>query len=212
MSDFERPGETTVPPNLRENFDEPISDQSSWPDERLVSECLKGNDLAWSVLVDRYKALVFSVPVRFGLPADASKEVFQEVWLSLLSELRNIRDPRALVAWLAQTAWHKCMHSKRTTVRHTGIPLEPQPDMVIDPAALPEEWMEEIEQEQVMREAIAALPSRCARMIQMLFFDMPTVPYQEVAAELKLAVGSIGLVRRRCLDRLKVELKKRGIA
>ena len=36
----------------------------TWPDKRLVDECLKGNDQAWGVLVDKYKNLVFSA-VRF---------------------------------------------------------------------------------------------------------------------------------------------------
>lgn len=200
-----------VPTHFDGDYDDTTNDQSAWPDERLVAECLNGSDQAWSILVDRYKALVFSVPIRFGLQPDAAREVFQEVWLSLLSELPAIRDPRALVGWLARTAWHKCMHWKRTANRHPASQTEPTFDTVVDPAILPTVWIEEIEQEQAMRDAIATLAPRCAKLIEMLFFELPAAPYEEVAAKLGLAIGSIGFIRRRCLDRLKAQLKKRGI-
>src|SRR5919198_4559138 len=90
------------------------SDEIAWTDERLVEECLKGSEKAWSALVDKYKGLIFSIPVRFGLPPDGATEVFQEVCLSLLSELPNLRQPKALPAWLIQTAWHKCIRWKRS--------------------------------------------------------------------------------------------------
>jgi len=210
-ANIDHPGEATFPPNVRKSHDGQSNDQASWPDERLVGECLKGSDQAWSILVDRYKALVFSVPVRFGLGPEAAKEVFQEVWLSLLSELPTFREPRALVAWLSRTAWHKSMHWKRASNRNSTIQGDPDANAVIDPAILPEAWMEEIEQEQAMRDAIAALPPRCAKLIEMLFFDVPAAPYEAVAAKLSLAIGSIGFIRKRCLDSLKAQLKRRGI-
>ena len=208
---FDHLGEATLPPNLRQDHDGLFDGQSSWPDDRLVRECLAGSDQAWSILVDRYKALVYSVPVRFGLQQEAAKEVFQEVWLSLLSELPTIREPRALVAWLARTAWHKCMHWKRASNRTSALQTESQADTVVDPAMLPEAWMQAIEEEQAMRDAIAGLQPRCSKLIEMLFFEVPARPYQEVAARLNLATGSIGFIRKRCLDRLKAQLKKRGI-
>jgi DNA-directed RNA polymerase specialized sigma24 family protein len=54
------------------------------------------------------------------------------------------------------------------------------------------------------------MPERCERMIQMLFFETPSRPYEEVAQELGLAIGSIGFIRGRCLAQLKKRLEKRG--
>jgi len=33
-----------------------------WDDTRLVKECLRGNEQAWSLLIDKYKALIYSIP------------------------------------------------------------------------------------------------------------------------------------------------------
>jgi DNA-directed RNA polymerase specialized sigma24 family protein len=62
----------------------------------------------------------------------------------------------------------------------------------------------------MVREALAQLPPRCREMIELLFFEQPPVPYNEVARRLNLATGSIGFIRGRCLKRLKKLLQEKG--
>jgi hypothetical protein len=47
-------------------------------------------------------------------------------------------------------------------------------------------------------------------MIELLFFEQPPTPYHEVARRLKLATGSIGFIRGRCLQGLKKILAESG--
>jgi hypothetical protein len=47
-------------------------------------------------------------------------------------------------------------------------------------------------------------------MIELLFFQHPPLPYADVAERLKLARGSIGFIRGRCLKRLKKALEEKG--
>jgi RNA polymerase sigma factor (sigma-70 family) len=62
----------------------------------------------------------------------------------------------------------------------------------------------------MVREAITQLPDRCREMIELLFFEIPPMPYEEVARRLNLAKGSIGFIRGRCLKRLKKLLEQKG--
>jgi DNA-directed RNA polymerase specialized sigma24 family protein len=48
-------------------------------------------------------------------------------------------------------------------------------------------------------------------MIGMLFYADPPVPYQDVASRLGLAVGSIGFIRGRCLQKLQKLLESEGL-
>jgi DNA-directed RNA polymerase specialized sigma subunit len=59
---------------------------------------------------------------------------------------------------------------------------------------------------------VAALPARCQRLMQMLFFEEPARPYQEVAQRLRIAEGSIGFIRQRCLQRLRKQLLETGFS
>ena len=86
---------------------------SDWTNTRLVEECLRGNEQAWHVLVDRYKNLIYSIPLRYGVPHQDAADIFQRVCLDLFNELPRLRDAEALQAWLIRVTTHKCYHWKR---------------------------------------------------------------------------------------------------
>src|SRR5580658_5904877 len=93
----------------------------TWTEDRLVKECLRGNEEAWSALVDRYKNLVYSIPLKYGITGDDSSDIFQAVFFELLSHMSEIRQPKALPMWLIQTASRKCIALKRGNSRFTAL-------------------------------------------------------------------------------------------
>jgi RNA polymerase sigma factor (sigma-70 family) len=180
-------------------------------DEHLVSQCVSGDQKAWSALIDKYKNLIYSIPIKLGMYQDAA-DIFQSVCVDLLKELPKLRDPRALPKWLIQTCYHKCLHHKKAAARHVQFDEEEGKPQVADnvTSALPEEMLSQLEREQGLRNALAELSPRCAQMIRILFFEIPPRPYQDVAKQLGLATGSIGFIRGRCLTHLKKQLEKMG--
>lgn len=182
-----------------------------WPDRRLVSECLAGNQEAWSVLVDKYKNLIYSIPVKYHFSQDDASDVFQAVCLELLAELPKLRNPEALPKWIIQVTAHKCLHGKKYAQRtETVDPNDPAFDQSTPAEA--ESVLHEAEEEQKIRQVMSDLPERCQRLVHMLFFEEPARPYQEVARELGIAQGSIGFIRQRCLDRLRKKLLEAGFS
>lgn len=184
---------------------------ASWPDERLVSECLKGKEQAWSALIDKYKNLIYSVPVKMGMHDEAA-DIFQAVCLDLLSDLPRLREPRALPKWLMQACYHKCLQYRRKSQKHLAAPEAEAEDIPADAehAPLPDHMLCELQKEQLVRDALTELSPRCEQMVRMLFFENPPRSYQEIARELDLATGSIGFIRGRCLEKLKKYLEKMG--
>jgi len=180
-------------------------------DEQLVRDCIDGKHEAWSQLIDKYKNLIFSVPIKYGFSRDEAADIFQEVCLGLLSELKTVREPRALPKWLLTVTAHKCFHRKRLSRRLVSMDSEvlELPRIEVPPEAL--EIVAEAEREQGLREAMSDLSSRCRRLIEMLFFEQPSRPYSEVAQTLGLAVGSIGFIRQRCLEKLRKKVEELGI-
>jgi RNA polymerase sigma factor (sigma-70 family) len=136
--------------------------------------------------------------------------VFQAVCLDLLSDLHNLREPRALPKWLMQTTYHKCLlWKKQRLTLFEDIRTTEESDV---PAGekLPDDLLQQLQREQLLRETIGGLPPRCARMVRMLFFEDPPRPYQEIAKELGIATGSIGFIRGRCLKKLRQQLEAEG--
>ena len=177
-------------------------------DEELVAACLEGSQPAWTALIDRYKHLIYSVPLKYGLSREDAADVFQTVCIELCANLPKLREAGALRGWLVTVASHQCFHWKRRARRFEPGPTDPDTLRSEEEAA--GAVMEQAQQEQILRQAIDSLPPRCARMIRLLFFDDPPRPYAEVARELGLAVGSIGFIRGRCLEKLRQKLLELG--
>jgi RNA polymerase sigma factor (sigma-70 family) len=182
------------------------SQETRWSDSRLMRECLRGNESAWSALIDKYKNLIFSIPIKYGFSEEDSADIFQSVCLDLLAELPRIRQPNALGGWLIQVTRNKCFHRKREQTHH--------PTEEIDEQKLPEAGeqtdaiISQVQEEQRLRQILLELSPRCRQLVHLLFFAAPARPYQQVAQELGLATGSIGLIRRRCLDKLRQRLER----
>jgi RNA polymerase sigma factor (sigma-70 family) len=181
-----------------------------WTNSRLVQECLRGNEEAWNMLVDRYKNLIYSIPLRYGLPPQDAADIFQAVCLDLFNEMARLRDAEALQAWIVRVTSHKCYHWKRQNVPANSELDELGMDGLSADSPAATEMMADLEREQLVRESIEMLPPRCREMITLLFFEHPPQPYNEVAEKLGLARGSIGFIRGRCLKRLKRILQDKG--
>ena len=180
-------------------------------DEDLVRECIEGSDDAWSFLFDKYRNMIFSIPLKYGMSGDEASEILQEVFLKLLSELPRLREPRALPAWLMRITANECCHLIKKQRRLFSVQVETG---IGELTAAPEAGntiLEEVRQEQLLRDTIADQAPRCRRLIEMLFFSSPVVPYERVAALLGVAKGSIGFIRMRCLERLRRRLQERGV-
>jgi len=180
-----------------------------WNDVRMVKECLAGKEEAWSLLIDKYKALIFSIPVKYGLPQHEAAEVFQATCTELLVRLPELREPRALPKWLMQVAYHQCHRWKRQQQRLVSRDGDADLPVPATPA-IAEQLVQQIQEEQMVREAMTSLSPQCRRLVELLFFETPARPYNEIARELGLAVGSIGFTRQKCIDRLRARLDQLG--
>lgn len=179
-------------------------------DSYLVKECLRGNEAAWSALIDKYKRLIYSVPVKYQAGQEDAADIFQAVCLELFSELPKLRKVESLRSWLITVTNHKCLHWKQKQQTTETVSSDPDgsDDRPDENAAVPQDLFEELEREQILRDAMARLSPRCQEMIRLLFFETPVLPYAEVAQRLGLATGSIGFIRGRCLKRLEQLLQE----
>lgn len=180
-------------------------------DISLIRGCLDGSEQAWADLIGRYKNLIFSIPIRTGISPDDATDIFQAVCLDLLSQLPKLRQPQALPRWLAQVTYHKCLRWKADRDRFSGNAKDEEADLSGSMEEIPETLLYELERSQKIRQILLELEPRCRRLIETLFFESPVRPYREVAQSLGLALGSVGPVRERCLDRLRRLFERAGL-
>jgi RNA polymerase sigma factor (sigma-70 family) len=168
----------------------------------LVTHAARGDRDAWAEIVERYAPLVWSICTRFKLSSADTQDVGQTVWLRLVEQLGELREPAALPGWLATTTRRECFRvmtaARRSGQRRTRLDEALQ---FVDDTAIDEEILL-AERNAALPEALAELPSRCQQLLSMLLTDPPH-SYAEISRALHIPIGSIGPQRARCLDRLR---------
>lgn len=179
-------------------------------DATLVSRCLRGEEAAWTTLVNRYQRLVYAIVLRMGFDEHGAADVFQTVFARLVAHLSRIEDPRRLQAWIVTTAKREALLQRQRGLRTVSMTRSDDPDDetpdwdVADDAPLPEEVLAELQQLDLVRRGVDKLDVRCRKLLLLLFRDGDEkVPYEDVARQMDMSVGSIGPTRARCLGKLR---------
>lgn len=188
------------------------------PDEELLSACLRGEAAAWDTLIERYAPLIYSIPLKYGLPDADAADVFQSVCVTLFEKLGTIRDPKRLPAWIITTttreSWATRKRSRRLSTSAAAVQAgdaAPLLDDLTDPGPLPEEELLALERQALVRVALERLSTACQKMLTTLFNDRdPPTSYLELAERLGMPPNSIGPTRARCLNRLRALVEASG--
>jgi RNA polymerase sigma factor (sigma-70 family) len=177
----------------------------------LVRSAASGDKAAWTMLVEHFSGLVWSIARAHRLGSADAEEVFQITWLRLTENMSRLNDPERVGAWLATTARNESLKvirlGARTTVTDSPYVLdqpseEESPETVLLEA---EEDAARLRRARQLWSAFQQLPGRCQQLLRMLIAS-PAPSYTEIATMLDIAVGSIGPTRGRCLQRLRTLL------
>lgn len=182
-------------------------------DGELLQGCRDGNRQAWEQLIQQYERLVYSIPLNYGLSVDDAADIAQITFTIFMQSVDTLADDSRLGSWLATVAkrhsWRLIERRRREHVQESEDLLE-SATLLADPKSKrPLERWENIEW---LERGLAQLDDRCEQLLLALYFAPEQPSYAEVAAELGLAVGSIGATRARCLQRLKELLTENGSA
>ena len=182
------------------------TDRSS--DAELTTRCAKGDASAWNELVQRYRQLIYSIPRRMGLDPSDADDVFQTTFTRLAERIDSLNEPSKIQAWLVTTARREALRAAGRRVAVLSPEEMPEP---VDPAELPSEELERLQDQMLVRRALEKLGGPCRELLEKLYArrdDERGNTYEIVAKELGLSLGSIGPTRMRCLRKLLSEFRK----
>lgn len=170
----------------------------------MMNAARAGSEDALGQIVTELSPLLWHVARAAGLSSGEAEDVVQTVWMRLLSHLDGIRTSAALASWLVVTtrreAWRvRAVGRRQLPADHDWLAALP------DTGPGSEEQVIIDDQRRALWVAIGQLSRRCQELLRIIAF-VPRPDYQAVAAELGMAVGSIGPTRGRCLAKLRAIL------
>jgi RNA polymerase sigma factor (sigma-70 family) len=177
--------------------------RDSAPNAHIVTAAARGDEASWQRIVERYSSLLWAVTRTHRLNGSDADDVVQTTWLRLIEHLPNIKNPDGIGAWLATTARRQCQETLRRASR--SQPSDELDVLVDRQVAGADARLLRDERDAALWDAFERLPERDRALLRMLTAD-PTPSYDQIAAALGIAIGSIGPMRGRALERLRCEL------
>jgi RNA polymerase sigma factor (sigma-70 family) len=170
--------------------------------QEVVAAAVAGDQGAWNDLVQRFTPLVLTVVRRYRLSDSDAEDVRQELWLTLLKHLKDLKEPRALPGWIITCTKNNAL---RVLASQRRIELvDPQVGSrfdSVDGLAVDDELLRQ-ERRQAVRTALGELRPDHQRLLLLVFADTK-ISYQQISLGLGIPAGSIGPTRARCLAKLR---------
>jgi RNA polymerase sigma-70 factor (ECF subfamily) len=174
-------------------------------DAELVARCQRGDDGAWSDLVDRYGRKVYAIAWHFTYDRAEAEELTQDCFLKLWENLDRYEPTEAsLLAWIAALSRNLCIDHYRKRRREKGFRFltDDAVSAMLPSGDDPQENAVRRERVRFLIEALAELPDELAEVV--ILRDLDGLDYREIGDFLRLPDGTV----KSRLNRARIELAK----
>jgi RNA polymerase sigma factor (sigma-70 family) len=167
----------------------------------LLEQARAGDRESLRELVRVLNPVLWRVARAQGLSTEDAADVVQTSWLELIRRLDEIRNPRAVTAWLI-TATRRESWQRRARTRRDADDPSPFLEAAVSDGPAPEERLLTDERDRVLWRHFALLSERCRDLLRIVAqVDRPD--YTVIASAFGMPHGSIGPTRGRCLSKLR---------
>jgi RNA polymerase sigma factor (sigma-70 family) len=160
-------------------------------DARLVAESLAGNREAFRLIVERYQSLVSSLAYSATGNVSQSEDVAQETFLAAWKNLRSLREPEKLRAWLCGIARHRVQRSLRGDAHELVSHAAPLEEAHATPAeeALPSDEAIGREEAAILWRALERIPELYREPLVLFYREHQSI--ERVAEALDLSADAV---------------------
>ena len=183
-------------------------------DSELIKRCTKKDKKAWSLFIDRYSRLIYWAIrkrlTRSGFYHDEAdvEDIFQEVMLAILKgdKLLQLKDLKYLPGWLSIAASNKTVDYMREKLSSKQGLVVDIPEFIDDTFA---HGLLEKDTISLIKEVIKALSDKERIVISLNILENRT--HKEIAQMAKMPVNTVSTIIARTKEKIKKELKKKGL-
>lgn len=178
------------------------------PDEEaIIRQCLDGKEDSYSVLVDRYKTMVYNVAFRMVGDIDAAKDIAQESFIAAYRGLGQFKFESKFSSWLYSIVLNKCRDHLRL-IKET-VSTDDIAGVRPDPGPSPEQVAVARQSKDLLQRALDVLPADYREVLVLKHIE--ELDYQEIAAITGAGVPALKVRAHRGREMLKRILEQSGV-
>ena len=177
-------------------------------DQYYITKITQGDTNSFTVLVDRYKDLVYTLAIRMLKNKEEAEEVSQDTFLKVFKSLAKFKGESKFSSWIYRIAYNTCLDKIRKQKRdpvvvaidefteHQVITIDNALDKLIAQ-----------ERKQVIHDCLQLLPSDVGFLLTLYYFEEQSI--EEISKVIGISTANVKVKLFRSRKKLATILRKR---
>jgi len=174
----------------------------------IINQIIGGDTQAFSVLVDGYKDLVFTLAIRMLKNREEAEEVSQDTFIKIYKALPKFKGESKLSTWIYKVAYNTCLDRiKKNNRRYDEVAIDSFTENQIKTLDNALDALEEKEQQQTIQDCLQQLKSKDSFLLTLFYFE--ELSLEEISKVVNMEANTVKVNIHRARKRLAILLKQR---
>ncbi|NQY29208.1 MAG: RNA polymerase sigma factor [Flavobacteriaceae bacterium] len=177
-------------------------------DQYYITKITQGDTNSFTVLVDRYKDLVYTLAIRMLKNKEEAEEVSQDTFLKVFKSLAKFKGESKFSSWIYRIAYNTCLDKirkqKRDPIVVTIDEFTEHQVITVDNAL---DKLIAQERKQVIHDCLQLLPSDVGFLLTLYYFEEQSI--EEISKVIGISTANVKVKLFRSRKKLATILRKR---
>lgn len=176
-------------------------------DDIIINQILAGDANAFTVLVDRYKDLVFTLGLRMLKNREEAEEVTQDTFIKVYRSLNKFKGDSKFSTWIYKVAYNSCLDQIKKNKKHqNNVEINEFTQYQIKTINDAFDVLVEEERNQMIQDCLNLLPSEDSFLLTLYYFEEQSL--EEIANIVGLNANNVKVKLFRSRKKLASILKE----
>ncbi len=177
-------------------------------DQYIINQVIEGDTKAFSILVDRYKDLVFTLAIRMLKQREEAEEVSQDVFIKVFKSLHKFKGDSKLSTWIYKVTYNTCLDAiKRHKRKHIEVNIDKYDTYDIEVIDDAFEKLADADRQKAVKSCVEALASEDSFILTLYYFE--ELSLDEIAKITVLKANNVKVKLHRARKRLAIVMKQK---
>jgi len=177
-------------------------------DQHFINQIIGGNTNAFSILVDRYKDLIFSLALKMVKNREEAEEVAQDTFIKVFNSLDKFKGDSKFSTWIYKVAYNTCLdRMKRNKKEEGNINIDDFSEHLIKTMENALSKMIDEERKKSIQDCLNLLPSDEGFLLTLFYFEDQSL--DEIAKIMNITANNAKVKLYRSRQKLASILKEK---
>jgi RNA polymerase sigma-70 factor (ECF subfamily) len=176
-------------------------------DQVYIEKIINGDTNAFSILVERYKDLVYTLAIRMVKHKEEAEEITQDTFIKAYKSIHKFKGDSKFSTWIYRVAYNTCLDAiKKHKKLQSNVPINEYTEHEVKAIDNALDIMEAKERSVVIKNCIEKLPSEDAFLMTLYYYE--ELSLDEIADITGLKANNVKVKLFRSRKKLATILKK----